>query len=180
MNWITTTWSDAGMASLSLVAIYVAIIAYVRITGLRSFSKMSAGDFAMTVAVGSLFASIASSPSPSLLLGLLVLGGLFFGQWLLAFLRTRSGFARKLVDNDPLLLMDGEVILEANLAKANVSRGDLIAKLREANVTRFEQVLAVVFETTGDISVLHSEDDLDPSILEGVDRGIYSVVDDDR
>lgn len=44
------------------VVVYGAILYYTRLTGLRSFSKMSASDFAMTVAVGSLFASTAVSP----------------------------------------------------------------------------------------------------------------------
>lgn len=43
---------------------------------------------------------------------------------------------------------------------ALVSQADLMAKLREANVLQLSQVKAVVFETTGDISVLHSEHSL--------------------
>ena len=58
--------------------------------------------------------------------------------------------------NTPILLMkDGKVIHE-NLKKALVSKADLMCKQREANVLRLSQVRAVVFETTGDISVLHS------------------------
>lgn len=63
------------------------------------------------------------------------------------------------MDNSPLLLMDGETIIEDNLQKARVTMGDLRSKLREANATRLSQVKAVVFETTGDISVLHKDDD---------------------
>jgi uncharacterized membrane protein YcaP (DUF421 family) len=79
---------------------------------------------------------------------------------------------KKLVDNQPLLLMDGSKILYENLKIARVSEGDLRNKLREANVTRLEQVKAVVFETTGDVSVLHAEDQkpLDDFLLEDVRR----------
>lgn len=63
------------------------------------------------------------------------------------------------MDNSPLLLMDGGTILEENLRKARVTEGDLRSKLREANVTSLSQVKAVVFETTGNISVLHKDDD---------------------
>ena len=64
-------------------------------------------------------------------------------------------------------------ILEENLAKANVSKEELIAKLREANTIHFNQVFAVVLETTGDMSVMHSADQkqLSPNMLQGV-RGI--------
>ena len=59
--------------------------------------------------------------------------------------------------------MKGSGILEDNLKRARVTKGDLRAKLREANVTRRSQIRAVVFETTGDISVLHSEEE-DPEV----------------
>ena len=62
----------------------------------------------------------------------------------------------RIIDNNPLLLMDGPNILEENLRKARVTKGDLRSKLREANVLQLSQVKAVIFETTGDISVLHS------------------------
>jgi uncharacterized membrane protein YcaP (DUF421 family) len=66
--------------------------------------------------------------------------------------------------------MHGEHILRDNLRKAHLSETDLQAKLREANVLNYQQVKAVVFETTGDISVLHADSDvrLDPHLLKGV------------
>lgn len=48
-----------------------------------------------------------------------------------------------------------------------------MAKLREANVLDLSQVRAVVFESTGDIAVLHTTDsdqELKDWLLEGVGR----------
>jgi uncharacterized membrane protein YcaP (DUF421 family) len=69
--------------------------------------------------------------------------------------------------------MDGETILYDNLKKAHVTEGDLRAKLREANVLDLAQIRAVVFESTGDIAVLHTADQdqkLKEWLLEGVGR----------
>ncbi len=71
-------------------------------------------------------------------------------------LRKRVPGVTALVDNAPLLLMDGTEVLSDNLRRANMTEADLRAKLREANVTRLEQVRAVVMESTGDVSVLHA------------------------
>ena len=63
--------------------------------------------------------------------------------------------------------------MEENLLKARVTKGDLRSKLREANVIRLSQIRAVVFETTGDIVVLHSSDEeqsLEPWLLKDVNR----------
>lgn len=158
-KWIAATPAEIGMVMVNAVITYAAILLYTRLAGLRSFSKMSASDFAMTVAVGSLFASTISSAQPTLLLGLCSLALLFLGQWCLSRLRYSSNQICNLVDNQPLLLMHGGTILDDNLSRANVTKADLFGKLREANALNFDEVLAVVFESTGDVSVMHSCDE---------------------
>lgn len=153
---------DASFPSLvviciNAIGIYVAVILFTRIAGKRSFSKMSSFDFAMTVAIGSILASTVLSSSVSLLQGIVGLAAVYALQISAAILR-RFKFFSNLIDNEPLLLMDGSTILQHNLKKARVTNDDLRAKLREANVINLSQVRAVVFETTGDISVLHAGD----------------------
>ena len=140
---------------LSALGVYITLILFTRIAGKRSFSKMSSFDFAMTVAIGSILASTILSSSVSLAEGITGLAVVYLLQISAAFLRRYKGF-KKLIDNTPLLLMDGQNILYENLKKARVAEGDLRSKLREANVIELSEVHAVVFETTGDISVLHS------------------------
>lgn len=57
---ISSSWGQIGLVVLSSLAILIAVVAFVRIIGLRSFSKMSSFDFAVTVAMGSLLASVAA------------------------------------------------------------------------------------------------------------------------
>ena len=154
-NWFEVSYQAVITISLSAIGIYAAVILFTRIAGKRSFSKMSSFDFAMTVAVGSILASTILNSSVSLMEGVVGLAAVFLLQISIAFLR-RFPFIQQLTDNTPLLLMDGSRILEGNLKKARVTHGDLRAKLREANVLQLNQVRAVVFETTGDISVLHT------------------------
>jgi len=146
------------------------IILLVRVVGLRSFSKMTSFDFVMTVATGSLLATMATASKwPVFCQSLIGLTMLFIAQLLLAKGRKASDSFEDAIGNDPKLLMrDGE-ILEDALAKTRVSRSDLIGKLREANVLHFSEVRAVVLEATGDISVLHG-DQLHDDLLEGVER----------
>lgn len=166
---------DASLSSLlviciNAIGIYVAVILFTRIAGKRSFSKMSSFDFAMTVAIGSILASTILSSSVTLLHGVVGMAAVYFLQITAAFFRRFKSFS-SLIDNEPLLLMDGPTILEHNLKKARVTKDDLRAKLREANVIDLSQVRAVVFETTGDISVLQATDqekNLDDWLLKDV------------
>lgn len=170
-KWFEASWTSLIAICISALGIYVAVILFTRIAGKRSFSKMSSFDFAMTVAVGSIIASTILSKSISLLQGVVGLAIVYVLQISAAILR-RFKFFQKALDNTPLLLMEGETILDHNLKKARVTESDLRSKLREANVTRLSQVKAVIFETTGDISVLHSDDNtnLEDWLLKDVKR----------
>ena len=157
---------------VSTICIFAAVIILTRISGKRSFSKMSSFDFASTIAIGSIIATAILSKSVTLSQAMLGLACIFGLQSLIAWLRRVKKF-RNAIDNDPLLLMDGENILYENLKKSHVTEGDLRAKLREANVLDLSQVRAVVFESTGDIAVLHTSDPdqkLKDWLLEGVNR----------
>lgn len=173
-TWIETTWHAVAMSLVRALGIYAAVIVYTRLAGLRSFSKMSSFDFTMTVAVGSLVASTILSNDPPLFLAAVALAWIYALQLAVARLRIRSATVRNLVDNQPVLLMENGRMLEDNMRASEITRADLFAKLREANVLRLEQARAVVLETTGDISVLHAPDDdpveLEDVLLEGVRR----------
>lgn len=152
-KWITMDLKAGLGIFFSLLFLYIIIILFTRIFGKRSFSKMSGFDFPMTIAVGSIIAATILSPNPSLTKGIFGLLLVFVFQLGAAYLRRYKTF-ESLIDNKPLLLMDGEKVLTKNLLKARVTETDLRAKLREANVTSLAEISFVVFETTGDISVL--------------------------
>jgi uncharacterized membrane protein YcaP (DUF421 family) len=168
LSTLGASWDDLAVAVVAAVAIYAWVIAATRLVGLRSFAKMSAFDFSMTVAIGSIIASTATG-SVALASGVLAVGVLFAAQFTVAWARRRTGIDR-VVDNRPLLLMDGEHVFEEHLARARLTPADLRAKLREAGVLRLDQVRAVVFETTGDVTVLQGDGPYDASLLEGVRR----------
>ena len=170
-DWFPITAAQAGGVLLSVLLVYGGIVLLTRLAGLRSFSKMSAADFVMTLAVGSTLAAAILNPMPTVGVALVALTGLYAMQQALARVRVVAGPLGDLLDNDPVLLMAGPEVLEENLKATGVTRGDLYGKLREANVYNFDQVLAVVFEPTGDVSVLHTAeptDRLDAAIFEGV------------
>jgi uncharacterized membrane protein YcaP (DUF421 family) len=167
-EWLGAPWSALGLVLLTTVLTFVLVLVFIRITGLRSFSKMSSFDFAMTIAVGTVLASTSLSRSVPLAHAAAALLGLFGTQTVIAVLRQRAGFGR-VVDNDPVLVMVDGRMLHDRMRRVNISASDIRGKLREANVLQYSQVRAVVFETTGDVSVLHGHEDLDPDLLQGVD-----------
>ena len=172
IKWFEASTTSIIAIVLTAIGIYIATILFTRLAGKRSFSKMSSFDFAMTVAIGSIIATTVLSKSVSLLQGIVGLAAVYVLQILVAMVR-RFKIVQKIIDNEPLLLMDGEEILHNNLRKARVTEADLRSKLREANVLELSQIRAVIFECTGDIAVLHTKDEdvkVEDWLLKGVDR----------
>ena len=155
---------------VSVIGVFTAIMIITRIIGLRTFAKMSSFDFASTIAVGSILASIIINEDQSILKGVLALISIIGFQTIFSFMVRKNDWFKKLFTNKPQMLMkDGEIIYD-NLKSCNIGLSDLMGKLREANVHKLSEVQAVVFESTGDISVLHSSDinDIDSIILSDV------------
>lgn len=163
------TWQVAGLVLVTAAVGLTTVVVLARLHGLRSFAKMAPHDFATTVAIGSVLAGTAMASVP-LFQGMAALVGLFLAQRLYQRWRLHGG--DRFVDNDPVLLMRGQVVQWQAMHSTGVTVDDLRAKLREANVLHYGQVRAVVLESTGDIAVLHGSDDgqrLDPDLLADVD-----------
>lgn len=170
-NWLSASLPVLIKVLITILIIFSVTIVITRISGLRTFAKMSSFDFASTIAIGSILASAILNTNQSILKAIVALSGIILFQFLFAFFNRKSDIFKKSATNSPLLLMKDGAIIYENIDKANVDISDLLAKLREANVMNFSEVSAVVFESTGDISVLHSNDKhrrLSDTLLEGV------------
>lgn len=149
---------------LSTLAL-IFILLLVRIVGLRTLSKMTAIDFVVTLATGSLLATAAAATDWSsfgqAVVAILMLNAF---QFVYAKARRNDGF-RQWAENEPVILLRNGAFIDVAMAKARVTREDVMAKLREAGATDPASVSAVILETTGDLSVLSGQGAIDPAIL---------------
>lgn len=174
MDWIYSNDDPLFHTLIGCFIIFVVIIVLTRVIGLRAFAKFTAYDFAFTVAIGSIISSTLTSKT-SLAHGSIAIAGLLGLAFIFSTLQKKYSFLSRMISNAPLLLMDGNSILYENLKYSRIEEEQLISKLREANVLNYDQVFAVVLESTGDISVLHASDSdkneiFDKKLLLGVRR----------
>ncbi len=172
MEWIFDKSDPLLETVIGSLILFFIIILLTRIIGLRSFAKFTVYDFAFTIAIGSIIAATLTS-STSIVHGSVAIASLLFLTFIFSTLQKKIPALSATISNKPLMLMRGNQILEENLKYARIEKSQLIAKLREANVSRLNQIQAVILESTGDISVLHTSTDtdnqsIDSIILEGV------------
>lgn len=157
-TWFSIDWQQVLGISLSAVGFYIGLMVFTRFMGLRSFSKLSSHDFAMTVGIGSILASTVLSDSPSLLQGLFAVGVLFIIQGLVSIIRRKVKPLKALIDNQPIILMAHGEYFWDNLKEANLSTSDIQQVLRKNSIKSKSQVFVVIMETTGDMSVIKNDD----------------------
>jgi len=142
---------------------YFAIIALIRAFGKRSLSQMNAFDLVVTVALGSLLASTILDDTVPLLEGVVAIGILLVGQFLITFLSTRTGTIMRLVRADPSLVYSRGAFMEDAMMRARVTRSDVLSAVRSAGHGSTAEVDAVVLEPDGSFSVL-----TDVAVREGI------------
>jgi len=157
-NWLSIDWQQVLGISLSAIGFYVGLMLFTRLMGLRSFSKLSSHDFAMTVGIGSILASTVLSDKPSLLQGLFAVAVLFLIQGVISVIRRKIKPLKALIDNQAIILMAHGEYLEDNLKEANLSNSDVQEVLRKNGIKAKIEVFAVIMETTGDMSVIKNND----------------------
>ncbi len=162
---IPVSLNQPGTVALSALSIYAFLILFSRLVGPRSFSQLTAFDFAVTVALGAIVGATTTGGAP-LANGITGLATLFLLRWLVA--RYRRKGLTKAVDNSPLMLMDGPKILPEYLERGKITEADLLQSLRKKGITQLNQVRAVVMERDGSISVLRADGPLDLYLLKGV------------
>ncbi len=163
------TAASAVRTMVSGVLIYAIVIAAVRMNGLRTFAKMSGYDFAATVAVGSIVGSVALTKAVSVLEGLIALVGIVGSQRIITELRSRTRAGRA-IDNPAVLVVAHGEVLNDLLTRSGMSEDDLWSTLRVAGLGRIDDATAVIFEPTGERSVLTGPvTDFDPRMFERVD-----------
>lgn len=147
---------------------YLILIVLLRISGKRTLSKWNAFDFIVTVAFGSILATLLLSQKTSLAQGILGFGLLVLLQFLISWLSVHSGVVQKLIKAEPaLLLAQGEFQQDA-LKRERVTKGEVLAAIRASGLSAVEDVEAVVLETDGSFSVIEKLNGKSDSALRDV------------
>ncbi len=147
---------------------YIGIIILMRISGKRTLSKWNSFDFIVTIAFGSMLASLMLSKNTSLAQGILGIGMLVLFQYIITWISVRSNIFQGWVKGEPtLLLFQGEFQHHA-MRHQRVTEGEVLGALRENGIAALEDAEAVILETDGSFSVIKKLKDSSASALADV------------
>lgn len=147
---------------------YMGLVLLLRLSGNRTLSKINSFDLVVTIAFGSVLASLMVTNSVSLAQGLTAIAWLIGLQYGITWLSVRSDFVNRIIKTNPtLLLHDGQFLHEA-MGRVRVTEDEIRGALRQKGLGSLEQAAAVVLDTDGSLSVIGMAQRGNLDVLKGV------------
>jgi uncharacterized membrane protein YcaP (DUF421 family) len=150
---------------------YTVMVVVLRVSGKRTLAKLNAFHLVVTVALGSVLATIALSRDVSLIEGVAAIALLVAAQWTVSWASVRTSLARRLVRAEPTVVFDHGRFDDTMLSRVRLTRGEVCQAIRASGCGDLEMVAAVVLETDGSLSVVTAERCHTASAMPRPDRG---------
>ena len=154
--------------AVSGVLLYVVVLAFSRLHGTRTTSKMNNFDWLISVASGSIFGSAVVSDSVTLTQAVVAFAVLFTCQWVLTKISALSPTFYHAVTASPALLFHAGQFLDDRLVKERVTRDEVLKSVRSSGVKDLSEVSAVVLEPDGTLTVLPGRGTESPELMRPV------------
>jgi len=163
------SWNAVLRTVVMGVLAYVALVSLLRVSGKRTLSKMNAFDLVVTVALGSIMATILLSQDVALVQGIAAFAVLILLQLFVTWLSVRLPAVRKVVKAEPTLLFYRGQFLSGAMTRQRVLEAEVWAAIRESGIASIDGVHGVVLETDGTFSVVQPPGDGPQTSLLNVD-----------
>ncbi len=144
--------------SIRSVGVYILALVLTRLMGRKLIAQITFFDFVVGVSMGSLAANAMIGPGSTPLSSISALTVISMLTIAIAYIHIKSFSGRKLVNSEPVTLVDNGSIVEENMKKIRLTIDELMMKLREKNAFNLADVEFAIMETDGQVSVLPKAD----------------------
>lgn len=139
---------------LQTLLAFFSILFITRILGRQQISQLTVHEYINGITFGSIAATLATDVNQRTwqhLIGLFLFGGLTF---LFSYIVTKNRTIAKVVQGEPVVVIQDGKILEKNLETFHYTVDDLFAMLRKKDVFDINSVRYGILENSGELSVI--------------------------
>lgn len=167
--------SGLGWVAVKAVLLFAVAVIGLRLGERRTLAQLSAFDFAVAVAVGSIIGRGATASDTSFASSAVALVTFLLAHRVVAVLRRHSRVVR-LIDHPPRVLVAGGELQGRELARAGLTAADVHALLREKGVGDLSQVGYLLYEEGGVVTVVGAGREPGPLVRDGLTASGYRRV----
>ena len=143
--------------ALSSIAVYLFIIVAIRLFGKKELAQLSIIDLTFILLISNSVQNAMVGSDSSLTGGLVAASSLFIVNYLFKYLLYRFPKLSKVVQGSDIMLIYKGQLNEQNVAKAHITREEIVEAVREHGVSEIREVDLAVLETDGNISIISNE-----------------------
>lgn len=133
---------------------FISLIAYMRIHGMMQLAPQSATDQIGNYVLGGIIGGIiydTELPLWQFFMAIVIWGSLSLISY---YIRDKNLQAKRVIDGEPMLLMDkGELHIDA-FQKAKVSADDLMSRLHQQGISSLSELQTIWLETNGQLTLV--------------------------
>ena len=138
----------------STVAVYIFIIAALRLFGKKELAQLSIFDLVFILLISNAVQNAMVLGDNSLVGGMVAAGSLFLVNYILKFLQYRFPQFSKALQGEAIILVYKGKINESHMRIAKITLNELLETIREHGVGDISEVDLAILEVDGNISVL--------------------------
>ena len=140
---------------LRAAAMYVALMILFKIAGRRSLAELTTFDFVLLMIIGEATQQALLGDDFSLTNSIVVIVTLIAADVGLSLLKRRSSIVSRLIDGEPIILVENGKVLHERLRHARLIEADLMEAARSSQgIETVEEIKFAILERNGKISVI--------------------------
>lgn len=147
-------------ASIRTLALYLVLVAALRLLGKRQVGQMEPSEFAVMMLLANLATVPVENLDLSIFYGIVPIILIYGAEMLFSVLTLRSIRLRKLLCGKPVILIENGKISERNLKRTRITLDELTMHLREKGIFDLNTIKFAILETNGQVSTLQFAKDM--------------------
>jgi uncharacterized membrane protein YcaP (DUF421 family) len=140
--------------ALRAMIVFGLLLLVTRAVGRRELSSMEPFDLILLVVMGDLIQQGVTQSDYSLTGALIVISVIAVLTVLTSYVSFRVPRARRVLEGEPIVLVEHGRVIERNLRRERMTREELAAEARLQQIADFDRVRLAVLETSGRVSFI--------------------------
>jgi uncharacterized membrane protein YcaP (DUF421 family) len=143
--------------ALRSIFLYAFVIFVMRVLGRRELSSLSAVDLVMLIVLGDAIQQGLTQDDYSVTGAVIAVATIGTMQVLSSYLSFKSRRARKVLEGQPIVVIQGGKLLEENLGRERMTADEVAEEMRLQQIGSFAEVEWAIVENNGQISFVKKQ-----------------------
>jgi uncharacterized membrane protein YcaP (DUF421 family) len=140
--------------ALRALFLYAFVVFVMRVTGRRELSSLSAIDLVLLIVLGDAIQQGLTQDDYSVTGAVIAISTIAAVQVLSSYASFRSKRVRKVIEGEPIVVIQDGKLLEKNLRRERMNEGELAEEMRMQQIASFDEVEWAILETNGQVSFI--------------------------